>query len=136
MQRPTLGSWIPHSYESAPSPQVIGPYAEAYFRVLGGGGGSSDESHSRPTLGGCAVALVCIFLVLTGHVQDPAHPGSVYLTYPEGRSSDEHSLEASDYRGTSLTRKRTLLGTYSRPRPRVLGGAWGGGRFLMGEVPL
>ena len=40
------------------------------------------------------------------------------------------------YRGTSLTRKRTPLGPYSRPMPRVLGGSWGGGRFLMGEVPL
>ena len=27
------------------------------------------------------------------------------------------------------------LGPYRRPVPRVLGGSWGGGRFLMGEVP-
>ena len=40
------------------------------------------------------------------------------------------------YRGTSLTRKRTPLGPYSRTMPRVLGGSWGGGRFLMNEVPL
>ena len=40
------------------------------------------------------------------------------------------------YRGTSLTRKRTPLGPYRRPRPRVLGGSLGGERFLMGEVPL
>jgi hypothetical protein len=41
-----------------------------------------------------------------------------------------------DYRSTSLTRKRTPLGPYCRPMPRVLGGFWGGGHFLMGEVPL
>ena len=40
------------------------------------------------------------------------------------------------YRGTSLIRKRTPLGPYPRPMPRVLGRSWGGGDFLMGEVPL
>ena len=40
------------------------------------------------------------------------------------------------YKGTSLTRKRNPLGPYHRPLPRVLGGSQGGGRFLMGEVPL
>ena len=40
------------------------------------------------------------------------------------------------YRGTSLTRKRNPLGPYRRPVPRVLGGSYGGGRFLLGEVPL
>ena len=30
------------------------------------------------------------------------------------------------YRGTSLTRKRTPLGPYRRPMPRVLEGSWGG----------
>ena len=41
------------------------------------------------------------------------------------------------YRGTSLTRKRTLLvGPYRRSMPRVLGGSKGGGRFLIGEVAL
>ena len=39
-------------------------------------------------------------------------------------------------RGTSLARKRNPLGPYRRPMPRVLGGSLGGGRFLMGEVPL
>ena len=43
---------------------------------------------------------------------------------------------SSCYRGTSLTRKRTPLGPYRRPMPRVLGGPQVGGRFLMGEVPL
>ena len=40
------------------------------------------------------------------------------------------------YRGTSLTRKRTPLGSYRSPMPKVLGGSLGGGHFLMGEVPL
>ena len=42
----------------------------------------------------------------------------------------------ANYRGTSLIRKRSHPGPYRRPMPRVLGGSWGGGRFLMGEVPL
>ena len=48
----------------------------------------------------------------------------------------ERGGEAEDYRGTSLTRKRTPLGPYRRPMPRVRGGSWGGGLYLMGEVPL
>ena len=40
------------------------------------------------------------------------------------------------YRGTSHTRKRTPLGPYRRPLPRVLGGSQGGGCFLMGKLPL
>ena len=40
------------------------------------------------------------------------------------------------YRGTSLIRKWNPLGPYRRPVPRVLGGSQGGGRFLMGKVPL
>ena len=40
------------------------------------------------------------------------------------------------YRGTSLMRKRIPLGPFRRPVPRVLCGSQGGGRFLMGEVPL
>ena len=40
------------------------------------------------------------------------------------------------YRGTSLTRKCTPLGTYRRPMSRVVKGSWGGERFLMGEAPL
>ena len=44
--------------------------------------------------------------------------------------------QAFAYRGTSLTRKRNSLGPYRRPMPRVQGGVWGGGHFLMGEVLL
>ena len=40
------------------------------------------------------------------------------------------------YRGTSLTNECIPLGPYRRPMARVLGGSSGGGRFLMGEVPL
>ena len=46
------------------------------------------------------------------------------------------SVMTFSYRGTSLTRKRTPLGLYRRPMPRVLGGSEGGGRILMGAVPL
>ena len=38
-------------------------------------------------------------------------------------------------RGASLERKRTPLGPYLRPMPKVVGGSLWGGRFLMGEVP-
>ena len=43
---------------------------------------------------------------------------------------------SGSYRSTSLTRNRNPLGPYRRPMPRVLWGSGGGGRFLMGEVPL
>ena len=45
-------------------------------------------------------------------------------------------LTRATYGGTSLKRRRTPLGPYRRPMTRVLGGSSGGGRFLMGEVPL
>ena len=40
------------------------------------------------------------------------------------------------YRGTSLITPPPLLGPYRRPMPRVLGGSWEGGRFLVIGVPL
>ena len=40
------------------------------------------------------------------------------------------------YRGTSLTRKRLALETYSRSMPRALWWSKGGGLFLMSEVTL
>jgi hypothetical protein len=49
------------------------------------------------------------------------------------------TLEISNPKKKSLmyfTRKRTPQGPYCRPMPRVLRGSQGGGRFLMGEVPL
>ena len=39
-------------------------------------------------------------------------------------------------RGTSLTRKCTPLGPYRRPIHGVIWWSWGGGLFIMGEVPL
>jgi hypothetical protein len=53
-------------------------------------------------------------------------------------SEDGHSAPpvVSLYKGTSLIRKRYLLGPSSRPVPKILGRSWGGGRFLMSEVPL
>ena len=46
------------------------------------------------------------------------------------------AMHGSWHRGASLIRKRTPLGPYHRPVPKVLGGSQGGGRFLTGEVPL
>jgi len=40
------------------------------------------------------------------------------------------------YRGTSLTRKRFLLGPYSRPTPRALWWFEGEGGFLMSKALL
>ena len=40
------------------------------------------------------------------------------------------------YRGTSLTKKRTALGPYREPKPKVLGGSQGAWRFRMSEVPM
>jgi len=53
------------------------------------------------------------------------------------RYQKHHNLfDFGGYRGTAPMRKRTPLGPYRRPTPRVLGGSQGGGRFLMSEVPL
>ena len=40
------------------------------------------------------------------------------------------------YRGTSLISNSPPLGPYSRTMPRALWWSWGGGVFLMNEVPL
>ena len=40
------------------------------------------------------------------------------------------------YRGISRIRKHIPLAPYRRSMRRVAGGSKGGGRFLMGEVPL
>ena len=40
------------------------------------------------------------------------------------------------YRNTSSIRNRLPIGPYSSATPRVLGISGGGGRFLLGEVPL
>ena len=41
-----------------------------------------------------------------------------------------------DYRGASLIRNTPLLGPHSRTIPRVVRWSYGGGLFLMSEVPL
>ena len=50
-----------------------------------------------------------------------------------GRGAEEVGIA---YRDTSLIRNQPPVGPYRRPTPRVLGGSWGDGRFLMGEVSL
>ena len=42
---------------------------------------------------------------------------------PEDHAPSDQVLALSKYRVTSLTRKRTPLGPYRRPVPRVLGGS-------------
>ena len=54
---------------------------------------------------------------------------------PDVISQSRH-LRVNAYRGTSLIRKRTLLGPYSRTTPRALWWSWGGWHFRMSEVPL
>ena len=61
----------------------------------------------------------------------PAHTTSKHRNPTIGRAFPDLL-----YRGTSLMRMRTPLGPYRRPMRRVLGGSYGGGRFLMGEAPL
>jgi len=52
------------------------------------------------------------------------------------RSRDPFRITAGLYMGIPLIRTPPLLGPYSRTMPGVLGGSLGGGRFLVGEVPL
>ena len=40
------------------------------------------------------------------------------------------------YRAASLIRNTPLLGSYSRTSPRAIWWSWGGGLFLLSEVPL
>ena len=57
---------------------------------------------------------------------------TLYSETPERNLCDR----VAPYRGNSRIRKRTPLGPYRRPVPRVLGESYGGGRFLIGQVPL
>ena len=59
-------------------------------------------------------------------------PGLESVLVPVGRLDPMLAASRIRIQGTSLIRKRTPLGPYRRPMPRVLGG----GRFLMSEVPL
>ena len=90
------------------TPTPPGPQAQAYGRVLG----------------------VCIFL----QVRYPCiHALAAGNDADAGPASARHTLIPKPVRGTSLTRKRTLLGPY------ILGiclGSWRVERFLVGDVPL
>ena len=69
----------------------------------------------------------------------PFLPERLYVTQfgtCRGRISSVVLSHVFLYRGTSITGKRTPLGPYRRPIPRVLGGFKCGQRFLMGEVLL
>jgi hypothetical protein len=52
------------------------------------------------------------------------------------RRGSKTATHRAEKRISSLTKKINPLGPYRRPMPRVLGGSQGGGRFLMGEIPL
>ena len=72
---------------------------------------------------------------LRRNVQPPRNPMRAKVPlYHHQCARRERDL--SHYRGTSLVRKRTPLGPYRRPLPRFIGGSYGGGRFLMGELRL
>ena len=62
--------------------------------------------------------------------------GSQLLTTNGGSSAFAATCLFLRYRGTSLIRKRLPVATYSRPVHSVIGGSYGGGRFLLSEVPL
>ena len=52
-------------------------------------------------------------------------------------SCDVRGCPANKLQGyLSHNKKHLALGPYRSPMPRVLGGSWGGARFLMSEVPL
>jgi len=69
-----------------------------------------------------------------------ATPCTVHIAVHAGTLSGgcavQRNVVFGMYRGTSPIRTRTTLRPYRRPMPRVLGGAKGGGRCLVGEVPL
>ena len=70
------------------------------------------------------------------HMHWGTHRERVTLAGTHRRCSYEDKSRCSPHRATSLMRKRIPLGPYRRPVPRVIGGSWGGGRFLVGEVAL
>ena len=76
-----------------------------------------------PASGRVAQSKRCI----TGH-----HPPCA----PPQASPTKASVATYGYRGTSLIRNCAPLGPYSRNMPRALWWSWGGGLFLISEVPL
>ena len=109
----------------------LGPYGRRMPRVLEGSrslgpSGFERAQHRRtprPSVDGTRSKALCPF----GSQQRLV---STNISLP----STHHQ-----YRGTSLTRKRTPLGPYRRPMHRVLGESWGGPRgvgvFLWARYP-
>ena len=60
----------------------------------------------------------------------------VAITIPFGLRLRVEGSWFRAYTSTSLIRKRTPLGTYRGPMPRVLGGSSGGGRFQGRGTPV
>ena len=54
---------------------------------------------------------------------------------PLYRGASNLSASNLQYRGISPIRKRNPLGPFSRTMPGILGGSYGGGQFLVIEVP-
>ena len=91
----------------------------------------------------CVCVCVCVFVcVCDTHTDTHTQPLSVQDPRRRDAGVDEDLGREGQwslvgyYRGTSPIRTRTPLGPYGRPLSRVLGGSWGGVRFLMGEVQL
>ena len=55
---------------------------------------------------------------------------------PDKAQPGRSTLHTTGYIGTSLIRNSTSLGPYSRTVPRALWRPYGGGLFIMSEVPL
>ena len=73
-------------------------------------------------------------LIKASLVRDSPPLGPCRRTQP--RALGGQVVFDKSYRDASLIRKHSPLGPYCRPMPRVLGESYGGGCFLMGEVPL
>ena len=71
----------------------------------------------------------------SGTFKDPEASGPVIAGGTDFARGSERGASPC-YRGTSVIRKRTPLGPYRKPMPRVLGGSYRSGCFLMGEVLL
>ena len=73
---------------------------------------------------------------MDGRLPPPPLPQQLFVPHEGGAGFEGGDGALPPYRGTWLSRKCTSLGPYHGPMPRVLGGSWEGGRFLMGEVTL
>ena len=73
------------------------------------------------------------------HIARARSNSKVVMLGPKNRSVNSGAVTVSPVRRpskSSAPRGHTPLGPYRRPMPRVIGGSWVGGRFLMSEVPL